>query len=138
MTLRLAALSILICSLAVLSTGPSWASVSERNGNYWKSYVDISIPGTKNRLEIKRTYNSVSTYQSWFGIGWANKYETSLSFRSDGAIIIHQGGAGTKLFLDASSYLPVLTFTERQWEEAVTNSEPHALDCLTSAPMAQI
>lgn len=87
---------VLFVLLAAVSL-TSYAGVSIKNGNFWVAYVDIAVPGTGELLEIKRTYNSVSSYNGWFGIGWANKYESYLKTSADGSIVIAQGGAGTPI-----------------------------------------
>ena len=83
--------------LSIIASLSIHAGVSIKNGNFWMSYVDIVVPGGGDSLEIKRTFNSVSSHDGWFGYGWANKFETFLKTSADGAVVVNQGGAGSQM-----------------------------------------
>lgn len=72
------------------------AGVNLKNGNFYISYTDIIVPGGGKKLEITRTYNSKSTSVGWFGFGWGNVYETSLTPSPDGCVVVSEYGAGGK------------------------------------------
>lgn len=86
----------LLIALVFALTSSAYAGVNLKNGNFYISYVDISVPGTGNKLEILRTYNSKSTEKGWFGFGWGNVYETKLVLSADGCAVVHEHGAGGK------------------------------------------
>ncbi len=77
-------------------TSSAFGGVNLKNGNFYISYGDISVPGTGKKLEIIRTYNSKSTEKGWFGFGWGSVYETKLVPSADGCAVIHEHGAGGK------------------------------------------
>jgi YD repeat-containing protein len=81
---------------AVAFVVPAWAGVNLKNGNFYISYTDIVVPGGGKKLEITRTYNSKSTDSGWFGFGWGSDYETRLETSADGAVVVHEHGAGAK------------------------------------------
>lgn len=70
------------------------AGVNLKNGNFYISYTDISVPGSGKNLEITRTYNSKSTEKGKFGFGWGFKYDTKIIKSPDGCAVVHEHGAG--------------------------------------------
>lgn len=81
-----------------LVTAPilAYSGVNLKNGNYYTSFTDLVAPGSGQKLEITRTYNSKATEVGWFGFGWGSDYETTLSASTDGCVVIHENGAGAK------------------------------------------
>jgi len=73
-----------------------FAGVNIKNGNFYYTFVDITVPGSAVKFEIKRTYNSKTTETGWFGYGWGSRYETKLVVSSDGSVIVHENGAGAR------------------------------------------
>lgn len=86
-------LLILMLSFFAIS---AFAGVNLKNGNFYISYTDICVPGGGQKLCITRTYNSKSTTVGWFGFGWGNIYETSLTPSPDGCVVVNEYGSGGK------------------------------------------
>ena len=80
--------------LTILVTFNTYSGVNLKNGNFYISYTDVIAPGNTNPLEITRTYNSRSPEKGWFGLGWGSAFETKLVVSADGAVVIHENGAG--------------------------------------------
>ncbi|MBL6989282.1 MAG: RHS repeat protein [Bacteriovoracaceae bacterium] len=80
--------------ILVLLSFNTYAGVNLKNGNFYISYTDIVVPGGGHDLEIVRTYNSKSTDNGFFGIGWGTAYETYLVPAADGSVVVHENGAG--------------------------------------------
>src|SRR5690606_13789872 len=80
----------------LLMAGLSMAGVNLKNGNFYISYTDIVVPGSGQKLEITRTYNSKATDVGWFGFGWGSAFETTLVVSADGCAVVHENGAGGK------------------------------------------
>lgn len=70
------------------------SGVNLKNGNFYVSYTDIIVPGGGKKLEITRTYNSRSTGEGWFGVGWGSDFETHLKISTDGSVVVHENGTG--------------------------------------------
>lgn len=87
---------ILISFILLSSNFNLYSGVTIKNGNFWMNYVD-NIIGNKDNFKIKRTYNSVSSETTIFGLGWATSLGTKLEFMPDGSINLLQGGAGSQL-----------------------------------------
>lgn len=83
--------------ILTLITSVSYAGVNLKNGNFYISYTDIVVPGTGQKLEMTRTYNSKSTEIGWFGFGWGNIFETKIIKSPDGCVVVHEHGAGGKV-----------------------------------------
>ncbi len=88
--------SKLILCLLSLGAVSAYSGVNLKNGNFYISYTDIIVPGGGKKLEMTRTYNSKSTSVGWFGFGWGNVYETSLTPSPDGCVVVNEYGAGGK------------------------------------------
>lgn len=71
------------------------AGVNLKNGNFYISYTDLSVPGEFS-IEITRTYNSKASKRGWFGFGWGSGYETFLTVTLDGRVVIHENGSGAE------------------------------------------
>ncbi len=82
--------------LFLLLASTSFAGVNLKNGNFYRSFVDITVPGAPKKFEIKRTYNSKTSEVGWFGFGWGSLYETKLIVSADGSIVVHENGAGAR------------------------------------------
>lgn len=82
--------------LIALLALPAQGGVNLKNGNFYISYTDISVPGSGKNLEMTRTYNSKSTEKGKFGFGWGVKYETKVIKSPDGCAVVHEHGAGGK------------------------------------------
>lgn len=83
------------------------AGVNLRNGNFYVTYTDISVPGGGKPLELTRTYNSRSSSLGWFGWGWGSDFETKVVVSADSSVIVHENGSGaTTRFVPKSSADP--------------------------------
>lgn len=90
---------LLIVSVFVGSCISAIAGVNLKNGNFYISYTDHDYLD-KNGIEITRTYNSKSTFESIFGFGWGFYYETRLAIVGDGTIsALEFGGGNRNLFI---------------------------------------
>lgn len=78
------------CSLA-LTSASALADVDARNGNFSVTYRDLRPAVT---LELRRTYNSLSSEQGWFGSGWGSAFETRLITFPDGSAAVRENGSG--------------------------------------------
>jgi YD repeat-containing protein len=87
----------LLAALCVLPLA-SMAEVNPKNGNFHITYLDLSLKRGSHALEIRRTYNSISTYQGWFGYGWGSLFETKLTVLPDGSAVITENGNGLATF----------------------------------------
>ena len=96
----------LICLAAAMATVQ--AGVNAKNGNFYISYIDISISGPVE-LEVTRTYNSKAGDTGLFGTGWGSDYETVLRVLGDGRIEIQENGTGSRV----EFYPPIVTVQER-------------------------
>jgi len=71
------------------------AGVNLKNGNYYITYTDVSLPG-RHDLKISRTYNSRSPSVGLFGLGWGSDYETRLDVQGDGTVVVQENGSGAR------------------------------------------
>jgi YD repeat-containing protein len=85
---------IAIWLLTLLLSGVAFAEVNPRDGNFYVTYEDIAFSGDGPPLNVRRTYNSISAEQGWFGIGWGSPYETQLVVMLDGAATVIENGTG--------------------------------------------
>lgn len=93
-------LALLILSGALLLINhPVKAGVNLKNGNFYISYTDIKIPGPF-AMEITRTYNSKSTEESLFGMGWGSVYFSKMRINGDGSLMIREHGSGGKTLFE--------------------------------------
>lgn len=89
--------------LLILTSCLAQAGVNPRNGNFYISYTDYRNESGGHTLEVKRTYNSQSTYAGWFGMGWGTPFEMRLTVMPDGsAVITEVGGGANSYFHDES------------------------------------
>ncbi|MCB9060327.1 MAG: RHS repeat protein [Halobacteriovoraceae bacterium] len=83
-----------IALLSAFTLCSSYGGVNYKNGNYYVSYTDLVVPGGSKTLDVTRTYNSKSIENGSFGVGWGIPYDTFLTVGADGAVTIHENGAG--------------------------------------------
>lgn len=86
-------LNLLIASLLAAPL-LSHAGVNPKNGDFYISYLDITLPSAQHELKFHRTYNSLSSHRGWVGFGWGTVYETHLVVMPDGSAVIHENGNG--------------------------------------------
>ncbi len=85
--------ALMIATLSALSM-EAFPGVNLKNGNFYVSYTDIVVPGGGKKLELTRTYNSRSSADGWFGVGWGCDFETFVTVSADGSVIVHENGSG--------------------------------------------
>ncbi|MES2681895.1 MAG: DUF6531 domain-containing protein [Pseudomonadota bacterium] len=83
------------CLAIAAFPNPAFAGVNLKTGNFNISYTDLTLVGSR-KIDITRTYNSVSTELGWFGYGWGSELETRLLVQGDGSIVIKEHGAGAE------------------------------------------
>ena len=84
----------ILCAALLIIPAIATAGVNTKNGNFYITYQDITQESDDHELNINRTYNSKSTKMGWFGYGWASIYETRMIVMPDGAVVVHEQGAG--------------------------------------------
>lgn len=55
--------------------------VNMKNGNYYKTWVDLEITNQNYTYQLRRTYDSRSLHPGLFGYGWCSDFEKSLEFQ---------------------------------------------------------
>ena len=68
--------------------------------------MDFKTEGPGFPLSIKRTYNSRSLYNGFFGFGWCSNLETRLSELPDGSIKVVECGGGMEIFYHLKNKVP--------------------------------
>ncbi len=68
-------------------------SVSVRNGNFYRNFVDAIFPGNDN-FKISRVYNTKTIYSGPFGHGWGFEYAMYLEPTIDGGVKVREYGSG--------------------------------------------
>lgn len=74
------------------------AAINPKNGNFYITYLDVSLKRGAHALEIRRTYNSMSVDTGWFGYGWGSPFETRLIVLPDGSAVVKENGNGRETF----------------------------------------
>jgi YD repeat-containing protein len=74
------------------------ATINPKNGNFYITYLDVSLKRDGHALEIRRTYNSMSVDMGWFGYGWGSPFETRLIVLPDGSAVVKENGNGRETF----------------------------------------
>ena len=82
--------------LIILIPTMAFSGVNIKNGNFYITYKDISVPGGGKELSITRTYNSYRTRVGWFGMGFGSEFETRLEISADGSVTVHENGSGAQ------------------------------------------
>ena len=73
------------------------ALMDTKNGNYTKTFVDISFPGAGLPFKVERTYNSRSLYRGLFGYGWCSNLETRIDVLPDNTLNLVECGGGREI-----------------------------------------
>lgn len=107
---RLVVTAFVAATFVVSAVVPSAASVTLRNGNFYMSYTDLSVPGG-SQMEIERVYNSKTDFAGMFGSGWGCEYEEYLRVQDDGSVVVHEYGGG------ADNHFTPLTTQARPLDE---------------------
>ncbi len=71
----------------------TYALVDTKNGNYTKTYIDVSTRDFK----LERMYNSRSLYNGLFGYGWCSNLETRLEVLPDNSLKVVECGGGLEI-----------------------------------------
>ena len=103
------------------------AGVNPKNGNFYMTHSDVGLEKDGRKLEISRTYNSMASEKSWFGVGWGTQYDTKLYALPDGSVLIKENGSGR-----SSYYRPDTTDAIQQGIRAIVEAAT-AKDKLTPA-----
>lgn len=85
---------------------PALAEVDMRNGNYYDSWEDLSIPSDRSPFKIVRYYNSRSLFSGMFGFGWCSEFESHLSITVEGNVSVTECGGGQEILFITKSYSP--------------------------------
>ncbi|HEX3468933.1 MAG TPA: DUF6531 domain-containing protein [Candidatus Elarobacter sp.] len=97
--------------LAGSALAPAWAGVTLRNGNFYISYTDVTVPGGF-QMKIERVYNSKANFSGIFGSNWGFEYEAYLRVQDDGSVVVHEYGGGAN-----NHFVPI-------------NAKPRSLDAI--------
>jgi hypothetical protein len=85
---------LVLCALIVLPPDVGRAEVSLRNGDFFKSYTDLSYPGGLE-MKIERIYNSKTNWaKGIFGAGWGSEIEAYIERADNGALLLHEYAGG--------------------------------------------
>ncbi len=82
-----------ILSIFVLPVGLANALVDTKNGNYTKTYKDIST----SSFNLERSYNSRSLYKGFFGFGWCSNLETQIEVLPNNVLYVVECGGGRQV-----------------------------------------
>lgn len=82
------------------------AEVDMRNGNFYDTWEDLSVPSDSVPLKIFRYYNSRSLFSGLFGFGWCSDLETHLTTTVEGNVSITECGGGQEILFSGGSYNP--------------------------------
>ena len=63
--------------------GGGKAMINLWGGNLLVQYTDVSFPGRGLPVELRRTYNSQTAYEGYFGRGWTSILDTHLTIAAD-------------------------------------------------------
>lgn len=83
--------------------------VDNATGDFWHTFVDLTIPGRGIAISLARTYNSLSAGRvGRFGYGWTDVYNVSLAIDPTGFVTVIQGNGSVVTFAQQSdgSYRP--------------------------------
>jgi RHS repeat-associated protein len=73
-------------------------------GNFWHTFVDLTVPGRGPALSLARTYSAAaSAVDGPFGFGWTDSYAMSLSVDGSGNVTVHQEDGSTITFKPSGS-----------------------------------
>lgn len=103
--------SLLISSLLLALTSPSWAEVPKvvevpadsfyivkgvnvRNGNFSITFKTSQDDNDPSGIPFDRVYNSRSEHQGSYGLGWGTAMDNAVSFLEDGRLAIQENGTG--------------------------------------------
>ena len=121
--MRLQLLCVMLFSIPAFAI----AGVNPKNGNFYMTHSDVGLEKDGRKLEISRTYNSMASEKSWFGVGWGTQYDTKLYALPDGSVLIKENGSGR-----SSYYRPDTTDAIQQGIRAIVEAAT-AKDKLTPA-----
>ena len=77
--------------------------VDAPTGNFWHTFDDLSVPGRGIRLNLTRTYNSMSAGTAGpFGFGWSFPYDMALSFPDATHVVVNQENGSQVTFTEQS------------------------------------
>ena len=69
------------------------------SGEFWHTFVDLSVPGRGVPLGLSRTYNSLNAATDGpFGHGWTSNVTMSLALNAAGDATVTQGGGASVTF----------------------------------------
>ena len=72
--------------------------VNIANGNFFRDETDFEIPALVEPLGVMRVYNSQSTFDGGFGLGWSHNYEDRLVVQPDTSVIWIDGRGAARTF----------------------------------------
>jgi YD repeat-containing protein len=71
--------------------------VNTATGSYTTQVKDLALAGIGLGFELVRTYNSGDLTEGPLGRGWTHSYQSSLSIRLKGAVVVARGAEGQRL-----------------------------------------
>ncbi|MDH4466546.1 MAG: DUF6531 domain-containing protein [Bacteriovoracaceae bacterium] len=84
-------LFFLILMVAVVSIGHSGVNLT--NGNFFINYTDLVTTSQGINFKLERVYNSKSSHNGWFGVGWGTVFEAKVETAVDGSIMVLENGS---------------------------------------------
>lgn len=100
--------------------------VNIRNGNFAVSYLISGDDSDPAGVPFKITYNSLSSYQGKFGVGWGSAWDTRMLYMPDGSVIVHENGTGSYTVYNRGSDAEINAGIE-EILKAVMAKDPSAL-----------
>jgi RHS repeat-associated protein len=76
--------------------------VNMSSGNMFRTVSDVSIGARGVAVELRRTYNSRSSYNGPFGHGWTFNYGEMLIANPDGSVTLREGDGSEHVFANNS------------------------------------
>ena len=107
--MKLKALLITLLALPLIAL----AGVNPKNGSFYITYLDVWLKKDGQALEIRRTYNSLSTEVGWFGYGWGSLFESRLTVLPDGSAVVREVGVGKRSFYRSKNESAIKTGVQR-------------------------
>lgn len=90
-----------IIFLGSFHVGAAGAEVNPINGNFSLTFQDVGE--SDSPLQLRRTYNSLSSEVGWFGYGWGSVFEARLVTFADGTAAVRENGSGSFTFYGQAS-----------------------------------
>jgi YD repeat-containing protein len=114
---------LLIFLLMGFAASASWAGVNLTNGNFFINYTDLVTTSQGANFKFERVYNSKSSHNGWFGVGWGTLFEAKVELAADGAIMVLENGSS-----GYGRFIPKTGIAKKQVDEAINKIVKAVMD----------